>query len=296
MKVRLHIPGLLPLALATSIFITACDHSPQLRPDHPQLVTGAKMQDITFHSKALNRQKVYRVILPADLPVQRRLPVVYLLHGAGDDFRTWSNNSSVAEYAGKGLILVMPDGDLSYYVNAAGAKNEKYEDYITDDLIADVESRFPVRTDRGGRAIVGVSMGGYAAIYYALKRPELFVFAGALSPAVDVPSRHFSWKHADQWWRFRKIFGPVGSSERQALDLFQLVQTADPKVTPRLYLTAGEQEPLLGPVRRFAALLGEHGFTYEFHSKQGCHNWTEWDAQLPACFAKLLETVATNPD
>jgi S-formylglutathione hydrolase FrmB len=252
------------------------------------------MEDVSFQSHALNRQMVYRVILPANVPATRKLPVVYLLHGAGDDFRTWSNYSNVAEYARKGLILVMPDGDLSYYVDAVGAKADRYEEYITQELIADVESRFPAKRAREARAIIGISMGGYAAVYYALKRPELFVFAGALSPAVDVPSRRFSWKNAGQWWRFRRIFGPVGSSDRKALDPFQIVQTANPHVTPYIYLTAGEKEALLEPIRRFAEQLHEKGFAYEFHTSSGGHNWNEWDAQLPDCFTKLLETVPTD--
>jgi putative tributyrin esterase len=134
-------------------------------------------------------------------------------------------------------------------------------------------------------------MGGYAAIYYALKRPELFSFAGALSPAVDVPGRRFSWKYIFQSWRFRRIFGPVGSSERKSLDPFEIVRTANPKVTPYIYLTAGEQEPFLEPIRRFAAQLDQRGFAHSFQTKPGGHDWSEWDKQLPACFAKLLEVV-----
>lgn len=202
--------------------------------------------------------------------------------------------SDVAQYVRKGVILIMPDGASSYYVNAVMDNRDKYGDYIASDLIADVESRFPARMDREGRAIVGVSMGGYAAIYYALKRPDLYVFAGALSPALDVPSRRFSWKHADQWWRFRRIFGPVGSSERGALDPFVIVQTANPRMTPYIYLTAGEQEPLLGPIRRFAAQLKSKSFAYEFHTKPGGHDWAEWNALLPGCFAKLLQTIPIN--
>jgi len=274
--------------------LLGCERVPQLHPDRPRLAAGVRMQDISLHSSALNRQVVYRVFLPAELPSGRKLPVVYLLHGAGNDFRTWSNSSNVAEYARKGLILVMPDGGLSYYVNAAGVKNDKYEDYITRDLTADVESRFPARRDRAGRAIVGVSMGGYAAVYYALRRPELYAFAGALSPAVDVPGRRFSWKHADQWWRFRRIFGPVDSSERRARDPFLIVQKAVLQVTPYIYLTAGEQEPLLGPISGFAAQLKAKGFAYEFHTKRGGHDWAEWDTQLLGCFTRLFETISVN--
>ncbi len=257
--------------------LTACKHVSQLRPDHPRLVPGLRLQDVVFKSSALGRPMHYRVLLPANLPASRSLPVVYLLHGATNNYQTWSNESDVAEYAGKDLILVMPDGDLSYYVNAVEVKDDRYEDYVTHDLIADVESRFPTRKDRAGRAIVGVSMGGYAAVYYALKRPELFVFAGALSPAVDVPGRRFSWKYPFQSWRFRRIFGPAGSSERKALDPFQIVQTADPRVTPYIYLTAGEQEPLLEPIRRFATRLDRRGFVHSLQAKPGGHDWTEWD-------------------
>jgi putative tributyrin esterase len=280
---------LAPLTILSLLF--GCQSTPEMPSDRPQLAAGVRMQDVSFHSSSLNRQTIYRVILPKEAPIRHSLPVVYLLHGAGSDFRTWSNDSNVAEYVRMGLILVMPDGDLSYYVNAVQAKNDRYEDYITHELIPDVESRFPANRNREARAIVGVSMGGYAAIYYALKRPELFVFAGALSPAVDVPSRHFSWKHAAQWWRFRRIFGPVGSGERKALDPFQIVQTANPQVTPYIFLTAGEQEPLLEPIRRFAAQLDQRGFAHTFQTKPGGHDWSEWDKQLPACFAGLQGVV-----
>jgi S-formylglutathione hydrolase FrmB len=230
----------------------------------------------------------YRAFLPEDLAGGQKLPVVYLLHGAGDGFRDWSNYTDVARYARQGAILIMPEGNSSYYMNAVGASRDKYEDYITQDLIADVEGRFDAKKDRENRAIVGVSMGGFAAIQYALARPELFVFAGALSPAIDVPSRRFTLKHAGQWWRFRAIFGPVGSKERQARDPFVQVESADPQVTPYIYLTAGEQEPLLGPIRRFAARLKQRNIAYEFHSTSGGHDWKEWDTQVPGCFTSLF--------
>jgi S-formylglutathione hydrolase FrmB len=136
------------------------------------------------------------------------LPAVYLLHGCGTSFRDWSNYSDVGAYATKGFILVMVDGACSYYVNAALDSKDKYEDYFVHDLISDAESRFPVLGDRANRAVVGVSMGGFAAVKLALTRPDLFSFAGAISPAVDVPSRSFSAKRWSQSMRFRTTFGP----------------------------------------------------------------------------------------
>jgi len=256
--------------------------------DHPRLFPGVNIQDVTFHSGALRRDMPYRVYLPARIDPGHRLPVIYLPHGGGGGFRDWSNDSDVGSYASQGLILVMPEGESSYYMNAAGKPEEKYEDYLVHDLIADVEARFHAASGRENRAIVGVSMGGFAAVKLALTRPELFVFAGSLSPAIDVPSRRFSLRRWEQSLRFRAIFGPDGSEVRRKSDPFVLVGAADPARTPYLYITAGEQEALLEPNRRFAALLKRRQFAFEFHTSPGGHNWNQWDAQLPGCFKSLL--------
>jgi S-formylglutathione hydrolase FrmB len=280
-----------------AISLVGC-HTNQLPDhDHPRLASGISVQDITFYSMALQRQMPYRVFLPDKVEPGQKLPVVYLLHGNGGSYRNWSNYSDVARYAAKsgssgGLILVMPEGDSSYYMNAVEKPEDKYEDYLVHDLIADVEARFPVAQSRVNRAIVGVSMGGFAAVKLALCRPELFVFAGAISPAIDAPSRKFSLRRWGQGMRFHSIFGPEGSESRRKSDPFVLVRTADPARTPYLYLTAGEQEALLEPNRRFAALLKGRDFAYEFHTKPGGHDWNEWDSQIPGCFESLFRHLS----
>jgi len=247
------------------------------------------MIDITFHSAALDRPMPYRVLLLEQVPSGQKLPVIYLLHGRGQDFREWSNSSDVATYAAGGLILVMPEGGDSYYVNAAGRPRDRLEDYLVRDLIADVESRFPAAADRSHRAVIGISMGGFGAVKLALTHPDLFIFAGALSPSVDAPTRRFQWRRWQQWMLFRRLFGPKGSESNRERDPFELARSADPAQTPYVYLTTGEQDPLLDPDRRFATLLASRGFAHEFHIRPGGHDWGQWNAQLPGCMASLLD-------
>jgi putative tributyrin esterase len=261
--------------------------------DHPQLSANAVLQDVTFRSHALDRDMVYRVLLPTKIMAGQKLPVVYLLHGGGGGFRDWSNYSDVARYAERGLILVMPEGHSSYYTNSAGSPQDRYEDYIVKDLILDVESRFPVAVGRENRAIAGVSMGGYGAVKIALRFPGLFVFAAGISPALDVPSRPFSLKRPRQWRFHSSIFGPMGSQTRRDNDPYVLAREANPLSAPYLFLTCGEQEGLLAANRRFTAMLAAREFLFEFHTANGDHNWNQWELRMPEVFQSLLEHMHT---
>ena len=264
------------------------------KPDHPRLTPGVTLRDVRFHSPALNREMPYRVVLPSHSGPAERLPVVYLLHGAGGGFRDWSIYSDVARFAESGLILVMPEGGLSYYTNALDPTEDRYEDYITHDLIADVEQRFPAAPGRANRALAGLSMGGFGAVKIALRRPDLFRFVGGLSSAIDVPRRAFSFKRFRQSCHFGSIFGGGGSGTRRENDPFVLVRSANPGTAPYLFLSCGEQEDLLPANREFAALLAQHHFRHEFDTMRGGHDWTQWNASLPALFARLVQHLSAQ--
>jgi putative tributyrin esterase len=246
------------------------------------------MVDVTFHSPALRRDMPYRVLLPIAITANKKLPAVYLLHGGGGGYRDWSNYSDVARFAEKGLILVMPEGNSSYYVNAVDRPADRFEDYITKDLIADVEAKFPAASGRANRAIAGISMGGFGAVVLSLKHPELFAFAGALSPALDVPSRPFSIKRVGQYRQHRAIFGPWGSQTRRDNDPYILARSTDPAAVPYLFLSCGEQEGLFPSNKRFATILQQREFRYEFHSGPGGHDWNQWNRRLPDLFQSLI--------
>src|SRR5271170_3822902 len=179
--------------LGVALLLPGCGRKPERkRADLPRLSPEVSMHDVVFHSTALGRDMPYRVIAPKNIAAGGKLSAVYALHGGDGDFRDWSNSSDVARYAERGLILVMPDGGFSYYTNSAMKPQDRYEDYIVKDLIADAESRFSIAADRQRRAIAGVSMGGFGAIVLALKHPQLFGFAGGISAGFDIPSRLFT--------------------------------------------------------------------------------------------------------
>src|SRR5579863_1700006 len=162
------------MGLCVLLFASCSKETPGPPPDHPRLTAKVVMRDVTFHSAALNRDMPYRVVLPANVVPGQKLPVVYLLHGGGGDFHDWTNDSDVAHFADQGLILVMPEGSSSYYVNAAERPQDRFEDYIVKDLLGEVETRFPAAVGRSNRAIIGNSMGGFGAVNLSLKHPDLF--------------------------------------------------------------------------------------------------------------------------
>jgi putative tributyrin esterase len=282
------------LLVILGAMISCTRHEQPAPPDHPRLTSGVKLVDVTFHSVSLNRDMQYRTIVPANIAPNQKLPVLYLLHGGGGGFRDWSNYSDVAHFAQQGLILVMPEGNSSYYTNSVDHPQDRYEDYIVHDLIADVEHRFPAASGRPNRAIAGVSMGGFGAVVLALKHPDLFTFAGGLSSALDVPSRPFSIKRVGQYRQHGAIFGPWGSQSRRESDPFLLVRSAVPAQAPYLFLTCGDQEGLWSSNRRFATMLESRHFPYEFHTVPGGHDWNQWNCNVPALMKSVMSYL--KPD
>lgn len=289
MRLRRKVVPVVTLCLAS--VLQACKKDAQHHADHPYVANGVVIRDVVFHSAALNREMPYRVFLPEHFDVGTKLPVVYLLHGGNGSYRDWSNDSTVSNEAAKGLILVMPEGEFSYYLNAAERPRDRFEDYTFRDLIADVESRFPAAKTRDKRAIIGISMGGFAALKIALSRPELFCFVAALSPPIDITHREFRIRRWGEWWRIRKIFGPLRSEERRSRDPNRLIEEANPAITPYLFVTAGKNEPLLGPVHAFAQRLTALNFKHEFHARPGGHDWNEWNSQLDGCFESMFQHI-----
>lgn len=241
-----------------------------------------RLREDTVQSAALGRPMKYRVLVPEDYDrSQRRYPVLYLLHGLGGDYTDWTTRSNVAEYSRTlPLIIVMPDGHNAWYTNSdEGA----YETYILADLQADVVKKYRTINSRYGRAIAGLSMGGYGALKMALKRPAAFAVAASFSGAFAATrqgelEKLIAKSEAD---RLDKIFGSADSVARKENDLFLLAAAMKPGVAPYLYVDCGTADnTLIAANREVISVLHKTGAAYEYHEVAGAHSWDYWDRRI----------------
>lgn len=248
------------------------------------------MNDETFYSESLGRQVRYRILLPVGYADSgARFPVLYLLHGLYGDRGNWSELTKLADYGrSQKIIIVMPDAANSWYVNSQSNAADRYEDFIHLELIAEIDRRYRTIPDRQARAIAGLSMGGYGALKFSLKYPELFIFAASMTGALSAPL-----DLGDQVMEFRdellKAFGPHGDPCREQNDVFSLARVAKPAHLPYLCLDCGVQDSFLATNRDFVALLKDREIAYEYHEYQGGHEWEYWDERLHSVLQLLSQ-------
>src|SRR6516162_1868606 len=139
---------------------------------------------INYHSRSLQKASSLNVVFPDDPTIPRPWSVYYLLHGLSDDHTIWMRRTSIERYvAGLPLVVVMPDGGRGWYTNAVSPGGLAYEDDLIKDVIGLIDQTFPVKAERSGRAIGGLSMGGYGAVKLGLKHHERFVSVNSHSGA-----------------------------------------------------------------------------------------------------------------
>jgi S-formylglutathione hydrolase FrmB len=150
-----------------------------------------RVLDLTFETDALDAPTPVRVLLPDgyDPSGATRYPVIYLLHGGAASYVAWTDIGAAQLTAGLPVIVVMPDAGRSawytdWYNNGAGG-NPRWETYHVGQLVPWIDDHFPTVGDRSGRAVAGLSSGGFGALSYAARHPDVFVAAAGFSAAAD---------------------------------------------------------------------------------------------------------------
>lgn len=280
-------------ALACLFFLLASTGTAQTATAKP-VVHKPLVQDAAFHSASLQRDMRYRLILPRKYDSSGRFPVLYLLHGLYGDYLNWDTRTHLEAYARDlPLIIVMPDADDSWYTNSATVSQDKFEDYIAKDLISEVDEHYRTIRDRHARAIAGLSMGGYGAIKLALKYPDLFVFAGSLSGALNA-AQDLATLRPEFRGKLLEVFGNEGSSQRSENDVFLLLQNSSADSYPYFYLACGTDDFFVDTNRAFVLQLSSRKLAYEYHETPGGHSWEYWDTMLDPML-QALEQILNRP-
>ena len=247
----------LPAGVANTAARVEGDLEVGLPPAERQTPRPRTIKTMRLTSEAMNSVRTYGLLLPPDYDTAtRRYPVIYLLHGSGQQHATWGRRTLLD--GATGAIVVMPDMDRTRYALAGGRVDPQAETFVTQELVKEIDGRYRTIPTREGRAIAGLSIGGLGAMLLGLHHPERYAAIGAFSAPFD------------------------GLGDAAAL-----VDAASAAPRPVIYVGCGVADSLLPASRRFGALLQSHGVERKYEEGPGAHTWEAWDWQL-AAFLKMV--------
>ena len=253
-----------------------------------------KTEEVMVYSYSMEKEIPVTIITPDSYRTKRAFPVVYLLHGFSDSYRSWASRGGVGEFADRyDMILVMPDGGFdSWYFDSKISPEYQYETFVSEELVDFVDENYKTICDRTGRAITGLSMGGHGALYLAIRHQDLYGSVGSTSGGVDIRPFHEQWNiearlgcyfDFPENWEKNTVINMTHLIEPDSLDIIIDCGTEDffYKVNCNLH------EKLL-----------REGIKHDFYTRPGHHNWKYWSNSIKyqmlffsECFARNLEEL-----
>ncbi len=260
--------------------------------------SGTVFDNLTVSSKILKGDRKFALYLPPDYETSSRsYPVLYLLHGAGDDQTGWVQFGEVLQITDQAIrkgqatpmIIVMPDasaGRLGYFNDIRGDFN--YEDFFFNELIPHIEKKYRVKSDKRYRAVAGLSMGGGGSLMYALHRPDMFSSACPLSAYVGPLTPEEARTRLDQQ-QVRVADSVIAKyySRHNAIELVNALPDQQ-KTAVRWYIDCGDDDFLFEGNSLLHIAMKKKQIPHEFRIRDGGHTWTYWRTALP----KVLEFVS----
>lgn len=269
--------------------------------------SGLLKESLKVKSTAMSKDIEYSIYLPADYETSnRRYPVLYLLHGYGDDETGWTQFGEADMIMDRllpqgdisSMIIVMPDGGVTWYANSYDGK-VNYEDFFIKEFIPHIDETYRTRSTKQYRAIAGLSMGGYGTLLMALKHPELFSSAAPLSAGVFQDEAIVNGD--DRMWKtvLGDIYGKKELTGKNRLtehyyknSILKLVETgnAEELKKVRFYIDCGDEDFLIKGNMALHAAMIDKKIPHEFRIRDGVHNWTYWRTALPEVLKFVSES------
>lgn len=234
---------------------------------------ASKVDTVFVMSKAMNK-KIANVIITPDKAREKKLPVLYLLHGAGGNQKDWITKvPAIKEYADKyNIIIVCPDGGItSWYFDSPIDSSMRYETYITKELISHIDANYKTIGDRNGRAITGLSMGGHGAFYLTFRHTDLFGAAGSLSGGVDFRPFPKNWDLAKRLGEYSQF--PENWNNNTVISLVDSIVGKPLK----LIFDCGVNDFFYPVNKELHKKLLEKKIPHDYIERPGEHNWAYWD-------------------
>lgn len=149
---------------------------------------AAKVDTVQVFSSSMQKETKTVVITPDSYSETFEFPVLYLLHGFGDNYGGWVNKAPVVKELADlyDVIIVCPDGDRSWYFDSPIDSSFMYETFVSKELVAWVDVNYKTIKNRKGRAVTGLSMGGHGGLYLGFRNQDVFGACGSMSGGVDI--------------------------------------------------------------------------------------------------------------
>lgn len=244
------------------------------QPTFMALPGGTTVSPERFYSPILGQNTWYEVILPPGYEQSsRRYPVLYLLHGAMGGASEWVDigiDTAADQLWSTGqiepFIIVLPEGGMmNYWLNHANG-GPRYGDYLVEDVIGEIDANYRTLADPLFRAIGGLSMGGDAALRFALTRPDVFSIAGAHSPTTRL-------RYEDRPGAF---YGDVGYWQQN--NPLWLIRTTDTARQLQIWIDIGEDDPWVFSARELHQALLDQAVDHAYAELPGTHEAEYWQA------------------
>lgn len=254
--------------------------------------TGKVFDNLSIKSSILKMERKFAVYLPPDYETsQRSYPVLYLLHGMGDDQTGWIQfgevlritDAAIKDGSATPMIIIMPDANtkkVGYFNSIEGDWN--YENFFFEELMPTVEKTYRIKSKKRFRAIAGLSMGGGGSFMYALHRPDLFSSACPLSAYVGPPSINNFKMQLERMQIKITDEGKIQSyfENHNAVSLIENTPT-DKLKSVRWFIDCGDDDFLYEGNSLVHISLRKKEVPHEYRVRDGGHSWTYWRASLP---------------